>query len=151
MLLSSAFAQDAAPAAAAGPDAMLQFLPIILIFVVFYFLLIRPQQKKLKTHKEMLGALRRGDRVVTGGGIIGTITKVVDDNEVLLEIAEGVRVRVQRPMISGVLAKTEPAPDAKGPPRNDNGPAGSPPPAEGEAKPSGMGSRLTKILGGKRD
>lgn len=150
MLLSSAFAQDAAPAAAAGPDAMLQFLPIILIFVVFYFLLIRPQQKKLKAHKEMLGALRRGDRVVTGGGIIGTITKVVDDNEVLLEIAEGVRVRVQRPMISGVLAKTEPAPEAKGPPRNDNGPAGNTP-AEGEAKPSGVGSRLTRILGGKRD
>ncbi len=150
MLLSSAFAQDAAPAAAAGPDAMLQFLPIILIFVVFYFLLIRPQQKKLKTHKEMLGALRRGDRVVTGGGIIGTITKVVDDNEVLLEIAEGVRVRVQRPMISGVLAKTEPAPEAKGPPRNDNGPTGGAP-AEGEAKPSGVGSKLTRILGGKRD
>ena len=87
MLISTAFAQDAAPAAAAGPDAMLQFLPIILIFVVFYFLLIRPQQKKLKVHKEMLSALRRGDRVVTGGGIIGTITRVVDDNEVLLEIA----------------------------------------------------------------
>ncbi|MBL8666623.1 MAG: preprotein translocase subunit YajC [Rhodospirillales bacterium] len=151
MLLSSAFAQDAAPAAAAGPDAMLQFLPIILIFVVFYFLLIRPQQKKLKVHKEMLGALRRGDRVVTGGGIIGTITKVVDDNEVLLEIAEGVRVRVQRPMISGVLAKTEPAPEAKGPPRNDNGPAGGPPPAEGEGKLSGGVSKLTKIFGGKRD
>ena len=151
MLLSSAFAQDAAPAAAAGPDAMLQFLPIILIFVVFYFLLIRPQQKKLKAHKEMLGALRRGDRVVTGGGIIGTITRVVDDNEVLLEIAEGVRVRVQRPMISGVLARTEPAPETKEPPRGEDGPAGGAPPAEGEAKPASRGSRLTKILGGKRD
>ena len=150
MLLSSAFAQDAAPAAAASPDAMLQFLPIILIFVVFYFLLIRPQQKKLKTHKEMLGALRRGDRVVTGGGIIGTITKVVDDNEVLLEIAEGVRVRVQRPMISGVLAKTEPAPEPKEP-RNDNGPGAGGKSGDGEAKPASVGSRLTRILGGKRD
>ena len=151
MLLSSAFAQDAAPAAAAGPDAMLQFLPIILIFVVFYFLLIRPQQKKLKTHKEMLGALRRGDRVVTGGGIIGTITKVVDDNEVLLEIAEGVRVRVQRPMISGVLAKTEPAPETKET-RNDNGPGAGGKSGDGEAKqPASVGSRLTRILGGKRD
>lgn len=150
MLLSSAFAQDAAPAAAAGPDAMLQFLPIILIFVVFYFLLIRPQQKKLKAHKEMLGALRRGDRVVTGGGIIGTITKVVDDNEVLLEIAEGVRVRVQRPMISGVLARTEPVSEPKEP-RNDNGPGSGGKSGDGEAKPAPSGSRLTRILGGKRD
>ena len=75
----------------------------------------------------MLNKLGKGAVVITRGGIIGTITKVVDDNEVLLEIAEGVRVRVQRPMISGVLAKTEPAPDAKGPPRNDNGPAGNAP------------------------
>lgn len=150
MFLSSAFAQDAAPAAAGGPDAMLQFLPIILIFVVFYFLLIRPQQKKLKTHKEMLGALRRGDRVVTGGGIIGTITKVVDDNEVLLEIADGVRVRVQRPMISGVMAKTEPAPETKEP-RNDNGPGGGGQPGNSEAKPASRVARLTRILGGKRD
>lgn len=155
MFVSTAFAQDAAPAAAAGPDAMLQFLPIILIFVVFYFLLIRPQQKKLKSHKEMLSALRRGDRVVTGGGIIGTITKVVDDNEVLLEIAEGVRVRVQRPMISGVLAKTEPASETKEPPRGDgpsSGGGGSAAVGEGDAKPAvPRPSRLTKILGGKRD
>ncbi|MBK8210618.1 MAG: preprotein translocase subunit YajC [Rhodospirillales bacterium] len=156
MFVSTAFAQDAAPAAAAGPDAMLQFLPIILIFVVFYFLLIRPQQKKLKVHKEMLSALRRGDRVVTGGGIIGTITRVVDDNEVLLEIAEGVRVRVQRPMISGVLAKTEPATETKEPPRGGDGPTGggggSAAAGEGEAKPvAPRPSRLTKILGGKRD
>lgn len=160
MFVSTAFAQDAAPAAAAGPDAMLQFLPIILIFVVFYFLLIRPQQKKLKAHKEMLAALRRGDRVVTGGGIIGTITKVDAEQEVVvLEIAEGVRVRVQRPMISGVLAKTEPAPDAKQPPRGsdasdggDDSPGGGAPSADGEAKPAASrSSRLTRVLGGKRD
>src|SRR5512143_1044502 len=107
MFVSTALAQDATPAAGA-PDAMLQLLPIILIFVVFYFLLIRPQQKKMKQHKDMLAAIRRGDRVVTGGGIVGTVTKVVDDNELILEIAEGVRVRVQRALISAVLAKTEP-------------------------------------------
>jgi preprotein translocase subunit YajC len=143
MFVSTAFAQDATPLAGA-PDTMLQLLPIVLIFVVFYFLLIRPQQKKMKQHKEMLSALRRGDRIVTGGGIIGTITKVIDDNEVQVEIAEGVRVRVQRPAISAVLAKTEPAPE----PGDDSGAAGG----EGEAKPAGARpSRLTKILGGKSD
>ncbi len=110
MVFSSAWAQAAGDAASAGPGALEALLPIILIFVVFYFLLFRPQQKKMKQHREMLAALRRGDRIVTGGGIIGQITKVVDDNEVQVEIAEGVRVRVQRPMIATVLAKTEPAP-----------------------------------------
>ncbi len=149
MFISTALAQEATPSAGA-PDAMLQLLPIVLIFVVFYFLLIRPQQNKMKQHKEMLGALRRGDRIVTGGGIIGTITKVVDDNEVQVEIADGVRVRVQRQAINGVLAKTEPAPQSKEPPKpgNDSGAAGS----EGEAKPAPARSlRLTKILGGKSD
>ncbi len=108
MLISSAWAQAAGDAVPAGPGALEALLPIILIFVVFYFLLFRPQQKKVKQHKEMLSALRRGDRIVTGGGIVGTITKIVDDNEVQVEIAEGVRVRVQRPMIATVLAKTEP-------------------------------------------
>lgn len=149
MFVSTAFAQEATSVGGA-PDAMLQLLPIVLIFVVFYFLLIRPQQKKMKQHKEMLGALRRGDRIVTGGGIIGTITKVIDDNEVQVEIAEGVRVRVQRPAISGVLAKTEPAPQSKEPPKpgNDSGAAGT----SGDGKPVGARpSRLTKILGGKSD
>jgi preprotein translocase subunit YajC len=149
MFVSTAFAQEAAPVAGA-PDAMLQLLPIVLIFVVFYFLLIRPQQKKMKQHKEMLAALRRGDRIATGGGIIGTITKIIDDNEVQVEIAEGVRVRVQRPAISAVMAKTEPAPQSKEPPKagDDSGSAGG----EGETKPPGTRpSRLTKILGGKSD
>jgi preprotein translocase subunit YajC len=87
----------------------MSFLPLVLIFVVFYFLLIRPQQKKLKEHKGMLEALRRGDRVVTGGGIIGTIVKINADDELVVEIAEGVRVRVLRSTINLVLAKTEPA------------------------------------------
>ena len=107
MLVSPAYAQ-AAGGAGAGFDFTF-FLPLILIFAVFYFLLIRPQQKKLKEHRNMVSALRRGDKVVTSGGLIGTISKVVDDNEVLLEIADNVRVRVVRGTISDVLTKPEPA------------------------------------------
>ena len=92
----------------ADPQAMMQFLPLVLIFVVFYFLLIRPQQKRAKDHKIMLSALRRGDRVVTGGGIIGTVAKVIGDDEVTVDIAEGTRVRVLRSTITTVLARTEP-------------------------------------------
>ncbi len=110
MFVTPAFAQDAAGGGGGGLEA---FLPLILIFVVFYFLLIRPQQKKMKDHKNMLNAVRRGDKVVTGGGIIGTITKVIDDNEVSVEIADGVKVRVQRSLISSVLSKTEPVEDKK--------------------------------------
>src|SRR5260221_13758798 len=87
---------------------MMQFLPLVLIFVVFYFLLIRPQQKRAKEHKTMLSALRRGDRVVTGGGIIGTVAKGIGDDEVTVDIAEGTRVRVLRSTITTVLARTEP-------------------------------------------
>src|SRR5512144_1251419 len=116
MFVSTALAQDATPAAG-SPDAMLQLLPIVLIFVVFYFLLFRPQQKKMKQHKEMLSALRRGDRIATGGGIIGTIIEIIADDEVPVEIAGGVRIRVQRSTIAGVSAKTEPAPLSKQPPK----------------------------------
>ncbi len=108
MFVSTAYAQTAAPAAG-GADMIVQFLPLILIFVVFYFLLIRPQQKKMKEHKAMLESIRRGDRVVTGGGIIGTITKVGPDDELQVEIAENVRVRCLRSTVNLVLAKTEPA------------------------------------------
>jgi preprotein translocase subunit YajC len=107
MFVSTAYAQAAD--GVGGAAGLMSFLPLVLIFVVFYFLLIRPQQKKLKEHKGMLEALRRGDRVVTGGGIIGTITKVGADDELVVEIAEGVRVRVLRSTINLVLAKTEPA------------------------------------------
>jgi preprotein translocase subunit YajC len=89
-------------------NAMVQFLPLVLIFVVFYFLLIRPQQKKQKDHRSMLDALRRGDRVVTGGGIIGTVNRVTGNEEVEVDIAQGVRVRVLRSTISSVLARTDP-------------------------------------------
>ena len=103
MFISPAYAQGFA-----DPQAMMQFLPLVLIFVVFYFLLIRPQQKRAKDHKAMLGSLRRGDKVVTGGGIIGTVAKVGGDDEVAVDIAEGIRVRVVRSTITTVLARTEP-------------------------------------------
>jgi preprotein translocase subunit YajC len=108
MFISTAYAQAAAGAPGGGMESLMSLAPLVLIFVVFYFLLIRPQQKKLKEHKTMLEALRRGDKVVTGGGIVGTIVKVADD-EATVEIAENVRVRVLRSTITTVLAKTEPA------------------------------------------
>jgi preprotein translocase subunit YajC len=104
MFISPAYAQAFGDSA----NQLVQIAPFVLILVVFYFFLIRPQQQKAKDHKTMLGALRRGDRVVTGGGIIGTIAKVVSDDEVLVEIADGLRVRVVRSTITGVTAKTEP-------------------------------------------
>ncbi len=93
-------------------EAFAQFVPLILIFAIMYFLLIRPQQKKVKEHQAMVAALRRGDEVVTQGGLIGKITKVKDDAEVEVELASGVKVRVVRPTISQVRSKTEPADDA---------------------------------------
>ena len=112
MFISTAYAQTGG--ADGGSGMLIQLLPLVLIFVVFYFLIIRPQQKKVKDHKTMVDALRRGDRVVTTGGIIGTVTKVTGDREVAVEIAEGVRVRVLRSMIAEVMAKTEPGDGDKG-------------------------------------
>ena len=98
--ISPAYAQDAGGTAA----VIMQMLPLILIFVVFYFLLIRPQQKKMKDHREMLGQLKRGDRVVTAGGIVATITKVKDgSDEIEAEIAPNVKVMVVRGTIGSVL------------------------------------------------
>lgn len=101
MLISPAYAQ----AGGGGGDMLTGLLPIILIFVVFYFLLIRPQQKKAKAHRELVAALRRGDRVVTAGGIMGVVARVSNEHEVLVEIAEGVRVRMVRSQITDVLSK----------------------------------------------
>jgi preprotein translocase subunit YajC len=106
MWISTAYAQGTG---IFDQNALVQFLPLILIFVVFYFLLIRPQQRKAKEQKSMLDALRRGDRVVTGGGIIGTVARVENPEEVVVEIAENVRVRVVRSTITSVLAKPDPA------------------------------------------
>ena len=102
MLISPAYAQGF------GGAELGSLLPLILIFVVFWFLLIRPQQKKAKEHREMLGQLRRGDQIVTSGGLIGKITKVVSDTELQVEVADNVRVRVARGMVSQVLSRTEP-------------------------------------------
>ncbi|MFZ7089567.1 preprotein translocase subunit YajC [Primorskyibacter sp. 2E233] len=90
-------------------NALGQFLPLILIFAIMYFLLIRPQQKKMKDHQKMVEALRRGDQVVTQGGIIGKVSKVKEGNEIEVEIADGVKIRVIRATIAQVLSKTEPA------------------------------------------
>ena len=86
-----------------------QFVPLILIFLIMYFLLIRPQQKKMKEHQQMVENLRRGDMVVTQGGLIGKVAKVKEENEIEVELAEGVKVRVVKSTIAQVLSKTEPA------------------------------------------
>ena len=107
MFATPAYAQ----AAGAGADAsfITSLVPLILVFVIFYFLLIRPQQKRVKEHRQMVENLRRGDQVVTGGGIYGKVTKVREGEEIEVEIAEGVRVRVARSTITAVTGKTEPA------------------------------------------
>lgn len=138
MFVSPAYAQAAGAGGGSGLEAL---LPLVLIFVVFYFLLIRPQQKKAKQHREMLGAIRRGDRVVTGGGIVGTVTKVVDDNEVMVEITDGVKVRVQRALIASVLAKTEPV---KGPDKGEK-----PSQAVTRSEGGGVGSFIKSLFGDK--
>ncbi len=108
MFVTPAFAQ-AAGAAPGGAAAFAQFLPIVLIFVIFYFLLIRPQQKKMKQHRAMVDALRRGDQVVTSGGVVAKVSKVQDDGMIEVEIADGVKVKVVKHTITQVLNKTEPA------------------------------------------
>ncbi|MGA8760594.1 MAG: preprotein translocase subunit YajC [Stellaceae bacterium] len=108
MLISTAYAQGTGVSGLFdNQSALLQFLPLVLIFVVFYFLLIRPQQKKAKEHRATLEALRRGDKVVTGGGIIGTVVRTDGADEVSIEIAEGVRVRVVRSTITNIVAKPD--------------------------------------------
>ena len=90
-------------------EGIQSIIPLILIFGIMYFLLIRPQQKKMKEHQAMVDGLRRGDQVVTQGGLIGKVTKVKEDNEIEVELAEGVKVRVVQNTIATVLSKTEPA------------------------------------------
>ena len=107
MFVSAAFAQTAAPGGAGAGIA--SFLPLVLIFVIMYFLMIRPQQKKVKELKAMVDALRRGDQVLTQGGIVGKVTHVNEDGTVLVEIADGVKVKIVRQTIVQVMNKTEPA------------------------------------------
>ena len=105
MLISMAFAQGAEGGGAFGGGGIISLLPLVLIFVVFYFLLIRPQQKKVKVHRQMVSNLRRGDSVVTGGGIIGKVTKV-DGAEVEVEVATGVKVKLMKGTLADVRNKT---------------------------------------------
>ncbi|MFN3522248.1 MAG: preprotein translocase subunit YajC [Phenylobacterium sp.] len=109
MFATPAFAQTAAGAASAGPqDMLIQFLPLIALVVLFYFLMIRPQQKRMKQHQQMLGSLKRGDTVVLNSGVIGKVVRV-EDKEVGLEIATNVTVKVVKGMIAEVRGRTEPA------------------------------------------
>jgi preprotein translocase subunit YajC len=105
-LITPAFAQGAP--ATGGSDMILQFVPFILIFVIMWFLIIRPQQRRVKAHQEMIKNVRRGDTVVTSGGIVGRVTKVTDDPEIEVEIADGVKVKLMRGMISEVRTRGEP-------------------------------------------
>jgi preprotein translocase subunit YajC len=106
MFISPAYAQAAG--GRPGGDIISMILPLVMIMGVFWFLLIRPQQKRLKDHQELVKNVRRGDTVVTGGGIVGKVHKVVDDNEIILEIAENVRIRVVKSSISEVRTRGEP-------------------------------------------
>ena len=106
MFVTPAYAQAAG---AGSASALTSFVPLILIFAIMYFLLIRPQQKKLKEHKAMVEALRRGDQVLSQGGILGKVVKVADDGILEVEIADGVKVKMPRSAITQVMSKTEPA------------------------------------------
>lgn len=106
MFVTPAYAQAAGGAGGGILNSML--IPMVLIFAIMYFFMIRPQQKKMKEHQTMLGALRRNDKIVTAGGLVGKVTNVKDEAEVEVEIAEGVKVRVLRTTIAKVLSKSEP-------------------------------------------
>lgn len=112
MFVTQAYAQAAAPAAG-GIDMFMSIFPFILIFIIMYFLIIRPQRTQMKQREQMLAAVQRGDTVVTGGGVIGKITKIIDDKEAEVEIANGIKVRVVRSMIADVRVKGTPVADNK--------------------------------------
>ncbi len=112
MVITPAFAQGAT---AGGSDMIVSLLPFVAIFVIMYFLILRPQQKKAKQHQDMVKNVRRGDNVVTSGGLIGKVTKVVDDDQIEVEIADGVRVRQLKSMVAEVRAKGEPVKDEAAP------------------------------------
>lgn len=116
MFISPAYAQGSLGSlfggGAGGESGMLMsLLPFVLIFVIMYFLILRPQQKRVKQHTEMVKNVRRGDTVVTNGGLIGKVTKVIDEDQIEIEIADGVRIRQMRQMVSDVRAKGEPVKD----------------------------------------
>jgi len=116
MFITPAFAQSSPLSGLFGgggdsASMITSFMPLILIIVIMYFLILRPQQRKAKQHQEMIKALRRGDTVITNGGLLGKVTKVVDDDQIEVEIADGVRVRQMRSMVTDVRVKGEPVKD----------------------------------------
>lgn len=114
MFVTPAFAQDAAVAPSMGAsDLLIQFAPILLLVVIFWFLIFRPQQKRMKAHQAMLSAITRGDTVVTSGGLVGKVTKAVDGEDLEVEIAQGTRVRVTRGGVTDVRSKSTPVNDNK--------------------------------------
>jgi len=106
MLITPAYAQ-AGPLG--GDSLLISLLPFVLIFVIMYFLILRPQQKRVKAHQEMIKNVRRGDTVVTSGGLMARVTKVIDDDKIEIELADGVRVQQMRSMLAEVRSKGEPA------------------------------------------
>ncbi len=143
MFISEAWAQGAG---GGGSDFLVQLFPLVLIFIVFYFLLIRPQQSKVKQQREMLAGVKRGDRVVTGGGIIGLVTKVIGDNELQVELAEGVRVRIIKQTITDILTRGESVRGGKESEEDDKPLLPSKPAAEPAERKSLLGS----LFGGKK-
>ena len=109
-MISPAFAQGSL-FGSGNTDMLTSLLPFVLIFVIMYFLILRPQQKRVKQHAEMVKNVRKGDTVITSGGMVGRVTKVVDDDQLEIEIADGVRIRQVRGMVSDVRAKGEPVKD----------------------------------------
>ena len=113
MFITTAFAQGSLFGGGAGGEGgmMMSLLPFVLIFVIMYFLILRPQQKRVKQHQEMVKNVRRGDTVITNGGLVGKVTKVIDDDQIEIEIADDVRIRQMRQMLAEVRAKGEPVKD----------------------------------------
>ena len=139
-LVPSAYAQAAGQASPSTIDMLQQFAPLVIIVGIFYFLLIRPQQQKAKQLRTQLSQLRRGDGVVTAGGIIGTVARVISDDELTVDIAEGVRVRVVRSTVTGIVSKGEaPADSGKtaSADKDDETDAPSPRPARRRKTPAG--------------
>ncbi len=111
MFVTPAYAQSGA--SPSGMDFVSSFIPIILLIAIFWFLIFRPQQKRMKTHQAMLGAIKRGDTIVTNGGVVGKVTKAVENEDLEVEISQGVKIKVVRAMVADVRTKAEPANDDK--------------------------------------
>ena len=108
MFITPALAQGGSLFGGGGDNMLVSLLPFVLIFVIMYFLILRPQQKRQKQHADMVKNVRRGDTVITSGGLVGKVTKVIDDEKVEVEVSSDVRVVQMRAMLADVRAKGEP-------------------------------------------